>query len=87
MQEATAFITTMEKKGSRIDHHLSSLHSKQVKQVEENRLKIQSIVETIVFFCGRQGIALRGHRDDRPSVEEDPIANHGNFLALLQFRV
>ena len=28
-----------------------------------------------------------GHRDDRPSVEEDPARNHGNFLALLQFCV
>ena len=80
MQDATTFMT---KKGSRIDHHLSSLHSK---QVEENRLKIRSIAETVIF-CGRQGIALRGHRDDRPSVEEDPNGNHGNFLALLQFRV
>ena len=82
MQDATTFMMAMEKKGSRIDHHLSSLQSK---QVEENRLKIRSIAETIVF-CGRQGIALRGHRDDRPSVEEDPAKNHGNFLALLQFR-
>ena len=83
MQDATTFMMAMEKKGSRIDHHLSSTHSK---QVEENRLKIRSIAETIIF-CGRQGIALRGHRDDRPSVEEDPNKNHGNFLALLQFRV
>ena len=83
MQDATTFMTAMEKKGSRIDHHLSSLHSK---QVEENRLKIRSIAETVIF-CGRQGIALRGNRDDRPLVEEDPNGNHGNFLALLQFRV
>ena len=34
-------------------------------------------------FCGRQGIALRGHRDDASS--EDP--NQGNFKALIQFRI
>ena len=39
------------------------------------------------YLCERQGIALRGHHDDKPSVEEDPAKNHGNFLALLQFRV
>ena len=60
MQVATTFITAIEKKCSRIDHHLSSLHSK---KVEENHLKIQSIAETIIF-CGMQGIALGGHPDD-----------------------
>ena len=29
----------------------------------------------------------KGHRDDTPSIIEDPLANHGNFLALLEFRV
>ena len=81
MQGATTFMKAMKKKGTRIDHHLSSLHNK---QVEENHLNIQSIAETMIF-CGRQGIALRGHRDDRPSVEEDPSGNHS--LALLQFHV
>ena len=40
-----------------------------------------------MLLCGRQGIAFRGHRDDRPSVEEHPDRNHGNFLALLHFRI
>ena len=34
-----------------------------------------------------KGIALRGHRDDRTVVNEDPDHNHGNFWALLNFRV
>ena len=45
----------------------------------------KSIVETIIF-CGRQGIPLRGHRDNNPNVQENVLANHGNFLALLHFR-
>ena len=49
-------------------------------------MKIWSIAETIIF-CGRQGIALRGRRDNKPTVEEDPSGNCGNFLALLQFQV
>ena len=40
-----------------------------------------------MIFCGRQGLAFRGHRDDTPAVREDPDANHGNFLALLHFSV
>ena len=60
-----------------IDHRLSSERSR---RAAENRLKLASIAETILF-CGRQGLALRGHRDDTPSTKECP---HGN---LLEFRV
>ena len=38
-------------------------------------------------MVGRQGIALRGHRDDHTQVVSALHSNHGNFLALLQFRV
>ena len=41
----------------------------------------------MIIFCGRQGIPLRGHCDDHTSVDSDPLANHGNFMALLQFRI
>ena len=53
--------------------------------VVQNRLKLHSIVETII--CGRQGIPLRGHCDDHTCMDSDPLANHGNFMALLQFRI
>ena len=43
-------------------------------------------METVIL-CGRQGIAFRGHRDDGTAVEEDAADNHGNFLALLHFRI
>ena len=32
-----------------------------------------------VLFCGRQNLALRGHRDDNSSIS----VKKGNFLALL----
>ncbi len=66
-----------------INQQISTLRQERVKQ---NRLKLRSIVETVVF-CGRQGIALRGHRDDHSQVKSTPLSNHGNFLALLQFRI
>ena len=53
--------------------------------MKENRLKLCSIVDTIIT-CGKQGISLRGHRDDRKDDESNPHANHGNFLELLKFR-
>ena len=53
-----------------------------------NRQKLTSIFKTIVL-CGRQSIALRGHRDNATDIERDlmGMGNHGNFLALLDFRI
>ena len=34
----------------------------------QNREKLKSIAETVIL-CGRQGISLRGHRDDRRHLE------------------
>ena len=83
LEAAESFTMVMKNPGSAVDHRLSSERSR---LAAENRLKLMSIAETVIF-CGRQGIAFRGHRDDMPSVRDDPHANHGNFLALLQFRV
>ena len=51
--------------------------------VQQNRLKIESILKTIVF-CGKQNISLRGHREQADAA---PHTNPGNFRALLNFRV
>lgn len=51
---------------------------------EENRKKLIPIVRSILL-CGRQGIALRGHRDDGPLSLNMPEENDGNFRALLRF--
>ena len=49
-------------------------------QIEQNRKIIASIAKC-VLFCGRQGIALRGHREDATA---DTSSNRGNFLALFR---
>ena len=54
--------------------------------VANNRRKVHSIVETILF-CGRQNIPLRGHRDSGLDVDRNATACHGNFWALLEFRI
>ncbi len=57
-------------------------------QIAKNRSKMASIIKTIVL-CGRQNISLRGHRDNLTDIERDTarLHNHGNFMALLDFRV
>ena len=51
-----------------------------------NRKKLQSIIETVIL-CGRQNIPLRGSHDAGLDLERGACENHGNFWALLQFRV
>lgn len=64
--------------------HQIDLASQQ--QIASNRVKLQSIVETVIL-CGRQNIPLRGHRDSSYDLERNPTAPHGNFWALLDFRI
>ena len=46
-----------------------------------NKAALESIADCLVY-CGKQGIALRGHRDDSTANES---TNKGNFKALLFF--
>lgn len=45
----------------------------------QRNLHVLSVIVRAVLFCGRQNIALRGHRDDQTSSS----GNKGNFIALL----
>lgn len=60
------------------------------KEIEANRLKIIPIIKTVIF-CGRQSIALRGHRNNNilnaNENNDEPEYNDGNFRQLLRFRV
>ncbi len=64
------------------------LHNTRYSQVQENRAFLSKIVKTIIF-CDRQGIALRGHRDDGMIHFDDheDKGNEGNFRSLLRLRV
>ena len=56
-------------------------------QILRNRQILTSVLKVIVL-CGRQNIALRGHRDDsRQILDESSPANTGNFQALLNLIV
>ena len=50
--------------------------------VKSNRLKILSLLKTIIF-CGRQMIPLRGHLEQADTNSVNP----GNFRALLDFHI
>ena len=49
---------------------------------------LMSIVATVIL-CGRQNLGLRGRQDSLTKVEGDKcsITNHGNFWALIKFRI
>ena len=83
VEKALTFKNIMENRQLSIDQQLSTIRAQ---SIANNRMKLEAIVKTIIF-CGRQGIALRGHRDDWAHVTEMPHANHGNFIALLNFRI
>lgn len=75
-----AFIAVILGKQKRVTEQLSDSFSALIRTI------LKSIMAAIEF-CGRQGIALRGHRDDSHNVSYcDDWSNPGNFLALLQFR-
>ena len=66
----------------------SQLNQAMADKIASNMQKLSSIFKTIEL-CGRQYISLRGHRDNATDIEKDPslFENHGNFRALLKFRV
>ena len=81
VSDMLTFMRIMNNEQTPIDHQLVSAVAQQVQQ---NRELLKSIISTIIF-CGKQNVALRGHRDDRKHLQQP--GNHGNFHALLNFRI
>ena len=74
-----ASVKTYEHPSTRID---ASVTDESCKRVQQNRQILSSVLKCLQF-CGRQGISLRGHRDD----DTDCSFNKGNFKELLHFRM
>ena len=53
--------------------------------MEANQKVIESLLR-IVTLCGKQGLALCGHRDDRIDWQSEERLNEGNFIQLVRFR-
>ncbi|KAE9542517.1 hypothetical protein AGLY_003378 [Aphis glycines] len=66
-------------------HENTNYHKILKMEIQHDRKKIQPIIKTIILR-GRQGIALRGHRDSG-LIDLQHNTNDGNFRALLRFRV
>ena len=62
-----------------IDQQISSGRPK---LIQENRLKLKSIVATVIF-CEKHGLAFRGHFENGPFELRGNSVNRGNFQALL----
>ncbi|XP_031332794.1 zinc finger MYM-type protein 1-like [Photinus pyralis] len=62
------------------------LNQEEKNQILENRKTLEPIIET-VLLCGKQGLALRGHRDGgRIIVDPEKDDNEGNFREILRYR-
>ena len=81
VEDVMMFSEVQQNKALAIDQQLNIL-TLRWERIAENHVKLRSIIETIIF-CGRQGIALRGHRDDQTLVESNPLSNHGTFFRII----
>ena len=72
-----AFVRTFNNPSSRVDFSMSR---DLAERINVNRGVLSSGIKTLLFL-GRQGIAIRGHRDD-----DTETGNRGNFKELLTFR-
>jgi len=77
IEKANGFLNLFNKKQ---DSVAVQLDTKFKLEIEENRLFIQPIIETILV-CRRQGLLLRGNKDYGPIQLETPFPteNDGNF--------
>ena len=80
MLRADSFALQESDSNMRIDVQMLN---QQETESENNKHALESIVESILY-CVKQGIALRGHRDDTTA---DCSTNHGNFIALLELEL
>ena len=68
---------------ARIDHNVNK---DSVERVKTNRSILAAIIKSIEF-CGRNGIAVRGHRDDGALTSSDISKKSGNLRSLINFRI
>ena len=84
MTRMTEFISRYENP----DKSISVIMDSELQRVMETNQKVLESLLKVVLLCGKQGLALRGHRDDQISWTEDNNAhsNEGNFVELVRFR-
>lgn len=83
LEDTENFQLIYENKKSNVVIQIDSSHKR--KQLE-NRQKLIPIIRA-VLLCGRQGLALRGHRDFGLLSLKMTEDNNGNFRSLLRFAI
>jgi hypothetical protein len=86
MTRMTEFLARYENPSQSI----SVIVSSEMQRVMETNQRVLESLTKIALLCGKQGLALRGHRDDKISWMEDDStqchSNEGNFVELVRFR-
>ena len=82
MAQMDEFLARFEQPSEAVD---AILDMQAQRNIQENCQVIASLMK-VVLVCGVQGLALRGHRDDKVELSHPSIANIGNFLELVRFR-
>ena len=84
MTRMTEFLARYENPSQSI----SVIMDSELQRVMDTNQKVLESLIKIILLCGKQGLALRGHRDDKISWMEDDEAhsNEGNFVELVRFR-
>ena len=85
----SALLYSIQEKIERNLEDVDEMLDRQFKfEVNENRIILRSITDTIIFL-GRQSLALRGNRDDsqyHPDLGEYSTGSVVNFIELLNYR-
>lgn len=77
--DADNFLAVLDSKTNPIDHDLDH---RLREQIARNRKNLTPVIITVVW-CGRQGVALRSHRDGgQIDLSSEPAENEINFKAL-----
>ena len=82
MAMMTEFLARYESPSQAVDAVLSS----QVRQTMVTNQKVIESLLRVIILCGKQELALRGHRDDRIDWQSDEKSNEDNFIQLVRFR-
>ena len=82
-------IARMKEFVSRYEHPTAAVNVVMDTAAKQLMVKNKKVIESllkITMLCGRQGLPLRGHRDDNVDFEQGGSSNQGNFLELVRFR-
>lgn len=83
-------LTMMEEFLNRYRNPSEMVHTKLDTEAQRRMKDNQEVIESllrVIMVCGKQGLALCGHRDDKILWDDElDLENHGNFIELVRFR-